>query len=255
MSESLIAVGMIVMLSMGLESITGFGATILALPFLSMFIDVRSAVALMSMMSGMFGVYVFCAERRFMQRTVLKNILIFGGIGLPVGILLFSVLPERWLKLILGVFVTFSAVKALIQQRLAGKQTASAQPEKAECTWGDRIALLIGGVFHGAFAAGGPLFTLYVSRQHLSKSQFRATMTFVWVVFNAVLLIKNICISGIITTDFLKMWLLAIPFLIAGAVVGNFLHRRVSIRVFTLLTNLLLLIAGLSTLFTQLGIL
>ena len=245
--EYIFYIGLIVLAGMSLESITGFGATIIALPFLSMLISVKIAVPLMSLVSFAFGLYIFIINHKYIDKKVLKAIIIFSGLGMPLGMAAFSYLPERLLKLILGVFVTGYAIRSLIQcLKKNHKKEKKTLPEIIY-----RIALFAGGVFHGAFAAGGPLMIVYVSKRIHDKTVYRATMTCVWVIFNFILLIKNILIGGIITAGFVKMWLCCLPFLVIGAMIGSRMHKKVSIEAFSLLTNVILLFAGVSTLVLQ----
>lgn len=238
------------MCAMVLEGITGFGSTVIAMPLVTLLIPIKTAVPLLSLMSLGFSVYMFLTNRRFINKRVLGTIMLFAGVGFPIGMLLFGVMEEKPLKLLLGVFVTFCAVQALFGM---GKKLA--EGKNAESRLGriaKRVMLFFGGLFQGAFACGGPLIVIYTHSVISSKDEFRATMSSVWLILNTVLLIKNIAVGGIITGDFLLLLLKVLPFWAIGAFVGNLLHKKASIKSFTLITNLILLAAGVIALATAL---
>ena len=240
-------IGIIVMLSMGLESITGFGATVLALPFLTLLLPVKTAVPLMSMMSLLLGLWILARQFRLVDWGAIRAILLWTGLGMPIGMLGFRFFPERALRLILGCFVIAAAIKALLDARNASKHV-QAGPNRAV----NAALLFLGGIFHGAFSCGGPLIVVCVSKKIQEKSVFRATLTTVWVILNTVLLVKHLMAGDVITGDFLLLWIGCIPFFAAGAAAGNWLHGRVGREAFSLAANLLLLAAGGSTLIAAL---
>lgn len=84
----LLSTGMALFVSMSIECITGFGGAVLAMPVLTMFLDVDSAVALMAMISGVNGARIYLQNRGKTDRAILRTVLLFGGCGLPVGMLL-----------------------------------------------------------------------------------------------------------------------------------------------------------------------
>lgn len=242
----ILLLGLIVFLALGLEGITGFGGTVLALPFLTMLLPVSQAVNIVPLMSVCWGLFVIARNHRLIQSRQLGFILLFAAIGIPAGIFGLSVLPEKTLKIILGVFVTFAAIKGFYKQRQGGKseKNDASKPKKLLTA----LVLLVGGVFQGAFASGGPLFVIYASREIKDKSAFRVTLSCVWVICNTGIFIRNLIVGGIYTADFFRLWLCIAPFFLAGAVIGNALHRKVSVRAFTLMTNIILLLAGISAL-------
>ena len=73
--------------AMVVEGITGFGATVFALPFLTMLMDVRATVPFLAMFSLLFGLYVIWRYSSRIQRHILGSILLFSGLGLPFGML------------------------------------------------------------------------------------------------------------------------------------------------------------------------
>lgn len=244
---SVLLSGLIVMGAMVVEGITGFGATVFALPFLTMLMDVRATVPFLAMFSLLFGLYVIWRYSSRIQRHILGSILLFSGLGLPFGMLLFDVLPENILKALLGIFVMVFAVRSLVDFFSHSETHTS----RGQTRLLGRILLFFGGIFHGAFACGGPLIVFFAAERIHEKTEFRATMSCVWVVFNTIIILKNILSGGVYTASFMLRWSACLPFFLLGECLGNVLHKAVSFKGFTLLSNILLLCAGLSSLIPQ----
>lgn len=244
----LLSTGMALFVSMSIECITGFGGAVLAMPVLTMFLDVDSAVALMAMISGVNGARIYLQNRGKTDRAILRTVLLFGGCGLPVGMLLGGILPERTLKIILGGFVVAVSLNMLLRP---------GDPEKADEPSAlrrvlERLSLFAGGIFHGAFSCGGPLIVIYAGRRQRDKALLRNTLTLVWFLFSAAILVKDLAVGGILTRPLLVQFACALPFCIAGAFMGGWLHKRVSVTFFAALTRFLLLLSGAMTLITTL---
>ena len=161
---------------------------------------------------------------------------------MPVGMLAFSYLPERALKIALGIFIILAAIRGFI---VFFSKKKDKKPINGVVL---KILLFIGGVVHGAFASGGPLLVIYAGEKVKEKGSFRATMCSVWATLNTVLLIKYIA-EYFLKGDFqvkqvASVYLVAIPFLIAGAAIGMFLHKKVSSKVFSIIVYCILLAAG-----------
>lgn len=247
----IILLGVIIFFAMGLEGITGFGGTVLALPFLSMLLPVKTAVCIVPLMSVCWGLIVIAQSWRLIAWRQLLTILIFAALGIPLGIWGLNILPEAALKCVLGAFVILAAIKGFYTSRHpASEPDAQSSPLRKAVTC---LILTLGGVFQGAFACGGPLFVIYVSREIRDKSAFRVTLSCVWVICNIAIFIRNLAVGGVYPTGFWGLWLCLVPFFLCGALLGNVLHKRVNIEVFTLLTNIILLLAGVSALVGAIG--
>ena len=99
------------------------------------------------------------------------------------------------------------------------------------------------GVVHGIFVSGGPLLIGYLSGKIKDKTGFRATISTVWIVLNSIILIDDIR-SGLWNPALLKTQLIAIPFLLAGMAIGSILYKKMSQKVFMVLTYVLLFLSG-----------
>ena len=86
------------------------------------------------------------------------------------------------------------------------------------------LTLFGAGVIHGLFASGGPLAVYAVSRTLEGKEEFRATLCALWTVLNVALLAAYIP-SGVVTARTAMVSAVLMVSVIAGIVVGEWVHR------------------------------
>jgi uncharacterized protein len=234
--------GVVIFAASIMEALTGFGSGIIALPFLAVLIGIKTAVPMIMVISVVFTSYMLALNFKKVAWKEYFTIIGFVALGLPVGIYIFSAFDEKNLKLFLGLFIIVFSLRALIKIKFPH------QPANLRA-YGifQRIMLFMGGIVQGAFATGGPLIVIYSADKIKEKSSFRATMCVVWLTLNTILLTKNFIVGGIMTKHVFVLVAGAFPFFVAGSLIGLKLHKKVSLRVFTLLINIVLMAAGITT--------
>jgi uncharacterized protein len=229
--------GLVVLVTHFLEGITGFGCTVLALPFCVMLVGVKTAVPVLTVLSLILSSYIVIIDYKNIVWKSYIKIASFVGLGLPIGMLLFSFLPEDILKKILGVFMILVASRGIyfaFNERAKVKEIGNRMLN---------FILFLGGIIHGAFSAGGPFVVIYATQALKNKSNFRATLSTLWVTLNSIIIIK-IALSGAFTPVVMKYFGWSVPFLLAGMMLGNWAHKRIEDRFFTKVVFLVLLVAG-----------
>lgn len=107
------------------------------------------------------------------------------------------------------------------------------------------IILFLSGVIHGLFVSGGALLVVYASNIFKSKDEFRSNLSLVWVFLNTILL--ESMIKENIILDY-GLTLQSIIAMIFAFIVGNWILPKIDLKLFKKITNILLLITGLSIL-------
>ncbi|MBE6835786.1 MAG: sulfite exporter TauE/SafE family protein [Ruminococcaceae bacterium] len=237
-----VLIGIIVLLANILESITGFGATVAELPFVSALVGIKTAVVSLCMVSLTLAIFVVIRFHKQIDTKAYLNIVGFALLGMPVGMLAFSYLPERALKIGLGIFIILAAARGFF---VLFSKKKDRKPINGIVL---KILLFIGGIVHGAFASGGPFLVIYAGEKVKEKGSFRATMCSVWATLNSVLLIKYILTGDFVVKNVVPVYLLALPFLAVGVAIGMYLHKKVSQRVFSVIVYVILLAAGVTML-------
>lgn len=223
-----------------IQAITGFAGTVLIMPILLVLVGRETAVPIINLLGLCMTVFMAVRERKQIQWFQLRKICLWLLIGIVTGFLFQTYLSSTWLRRGYGVMILI-CVSAIISRR--GNQQAAPFPK-----WLN-IPLLVGaGIMHSIFASGGPLLVLYMMGQLHNKTQFRATMSAVWVSTNAMLGIQH-WLAGCYTPVFWLRCAILLPAVALGTLLGYWLYPKVSAEAFFRLACVLLIFAGIYTIF------
>ncbi len=216
-------VGLVVFITHYQEGITGFGCTVLAVPFVTMLVGLHMAVPMLVIIGTLIAIGIVLMDRRKVAWNEYGIIVVLMMIGVPIGLHASNVLPETTLRWVLAGFMVAVGIHGMIKQGMK-----YSPPQKMSLA--NRLMLSIfvpvGGVMQGAFGSGGPLLVIYATRAMPNRSIFRGTLCVVWITLNSVIIgswVKN----GLITADILCLTAIALPFMLVGMFLGNRAHYRV----------------------------
>lgn len=230
--------GLTVLATHALEAVTGFGCTVLALPFLSLLFGITDAVATLTILAWLLAVYIVITNWRHIDFRQWALITVLMLCGLPIGIFIFRTNGGEVLHSVLAIFIILTSVLQLL--RLTGKiRTSGTLPKPASY-----LLLFTAGIVHGMFSSGGPLVVLYATAALPDKSRFRATLCLLWTSLNTIIILTYVFGKNL-TTPVLGRTAAMIPFLIAGIVVGELIHHRVNAKTFSIIVFGMLLVTGL----------
>jgi uncharacterized membrane protein YfcA len=234
--------GTIILSTHILEGITGFGCTIVAMPFAVMLFDFETARASLTVTALIQCLYICLRNYRKISWRDLAIFLFFMGIGMPVGMMIYYYLSPELLKKILAVFSALVSVRGLFIFFHRKKRNVEEQCLLPGFVF--KGLLVAGGIIHGAFTSGGPLVIIYALEKIKGKSFFRATMCAMWSILNSVLL-AQLFLARKIPFVSLKLVLGSLPFLVAGILVGNIAHHRIKDTFFTPFSYSVLLVSSI----------
>lgn len=221
-------------------TVTGFGTNIVGLPLLTLVIGLDPAKQSLVTLSALLYAYMTLRWHGRVNWRELRFILIVAGTGLIVGIAIAARLNQRVSTILLAVFVMGVGLRGLL----------NLAPQFRAPEWLSRLLLFAGGVVHGAFTTGGPLLVVYCNRALPHKSVFRSTLGVMWLTLAAGLMI-GWTITREWHPDTPGVCLIGLPFLVAGLIVGEWLHHRADERKFRVAVNFTLVATGIVLLVTQ----
>lgn len=244
MNEWMIALiaGCVVFSTFTVEGIAGFGATVMALPFIAMLIGIERAVPMLSSLGVLLSLFIVLRSWRNLDLKEYVFIVLHVGIGVPVGLFMMDYLPKEQLIGLLICFMFFVGIKGLVSVFKSNEKTAAPEPCKKNLL--SRFILFLGGVVQGAFSSGGPIVVMYASKALTEKSRFRASLSSLWLTTNTIMVVKWTVSGNVWTPQLGKMILCALPFVIGGMVFGDYLHHKVDQKKFTILVYTVLIIAA-----------
>lgn len=231
--------GVVMLVAMTLAGVIGFAANVLALPVLSMFLPLKTAVAvLMLIVAVQIVIQAFMYRRNIYWREVV-HIVVWTLLGMPIGFVALNVLPELVMKAVLGLFVAATALKGIVDDA-RGKKPGTFQEKPYH-----KLLLFFSGLLTGAFGCGGPLMVVYCRNRYRDKDTFRMMQ------FGAGSIIMTLpCLayaaSGAYTAQ-------GIPYIIVGFVAvaialkaSAAIARRMKTTIFQQLVNVVLLISAVT---------
>lgn len=234
--------GFIVFTTFTVEGIAGFGATVLALPFVTMLIGVEKAVPMLSSLSVLLSLFIVSRSWRNIDLREYGFILLHVGLGVPAGLLMMDHLPKEWLIGILVCFMFFTGIRGVVSVAAPEKQFGRADGNNKSVLF--RFILFVGGIIQGAFSSGGPVVVMYASRAIPEKSRFRAVLSTLWLTTNSVMITKWTISGKVWTPQMGKLILCTLPFIVTGMILGDYLHHRVEQRKFSIMVYSVLIAAA-----------
>ncbi len=228
-----------------LQSLSGFGFGLLAVPLLTLRLPTQIVAPLLIILGIVLNAAVAYRTRGYVKRGTIWPLLLAGALFTPLGAYLLLMLPDAALRSIIGVVSVFFAVVLLF-----GFKTKL----KKEWLWLFPIGAM-SGLLNGSITLSGPPVVLFMVNQSEPKQGFRAKLAFYFLLLNLVAL-PSYLIAGIVNTQVLQLSLFGLVPLVAGILIGTHWVEKVSepffktlVLVVVLITGLMALISGLSTLF------
>lgn len=220
------------------EATVGFGAGLIAVSLGSLVTPIEAFLpAFLPLNVALSLAVVVRARQSVSWRLLGGRVLPAMAVGFPIGFWAFENAPRTTLQLAFALFVF---VLAALELWRMSKGSTSDRPLSPAVATG---MLVLGGIVHGAFATGGPPVVYVCGRTLPHKASFRATMSALWLVLNAVL-IAAYAFEGRLTMATLEESVLLAPGVVVGLVAGELLHGRIPERAFRIFVFVLLLVVA-----------
>ncbi|MCB1160505.1 MAG: sulfite exporter TauE/SafE family protein [Leptospiraceae bacterium] len=238
LDPELLFYALILFFSYTIEAITGFGSTVIAVSLLSTVYSLQEILPVIVPMSLVLSTGISYKNRRDIQIKLLKRKLLpLLFIGLLIGMLCFYFISADVLKMQFAIFIII--LSSLKLPEVMGLY----ENKKPMKTYLSNIGIILAGVIHGLFASGGPLLVYVLGAFGLKKSEFRATLSMVWLSLNILMTVYYISRNMIHLEHLYKIGILL--FIIPLAYYfGNRFHQVISEKIFYLVIYVLLIVVG-----------
>lgn len=245
--EQILLFVLIIMITYFIEGLIGFGGTIMALPLASMIVPLDTTVHVLTIVVLLASLFIVIKDFKYIAKKEFMKITSFMLLGLPIGMILFTILPERPLKMALGVFMIIVGIKGMYQLKNAGKQEKLVEDLTIENskkkTLIENITLFLGGIVHGAFTCGGPFVVVYATKNIKDKYSFRATLCALWVTLNSIMLTINIFRKEI-TPEVITLSGFTMLFVIGAILISNIVIKKINADSFNKFVYVALCLSG-----------
>jgi len=242
-TSATIALGLVVLVAFTVEAALGFGATLVTVTLGALVLPVNQVLPAFVPLNVLLSLTLVWSNRQHVRQDLLwRRIVPLMALGLPLGMLAFARLDAAFLVRLYGVFVVVLAALELSRAWRARAATIEVPHDRPYGAF-ERFILVLGGVVHGAFGTGGPMVVYVSGRLLTDKSEFRATLSALWLILNIVLL-ASYAIGGRIDEHSALLTGVLAPALVLGIVLGNLLHHRIPADRFRRVVFVMLAAAG-----------
>lgn len=220
----------------------GFGAGLVAIPLLSLLLNVKDAVTLSLLLQVSLGVLVFFSFRSIEWRSLRWLLLGFLPFTM-LGMMLLGSFSEPVLRALLS----FTLGAYLVRVWFFPRWSASG----LDSPLGAWLSGLGAGFLQGLLGTGGPVLVMYLSEIDLSKERFRATLLLLLCLSN----LSRILVAapaGMFSHQVLQIGWKAIPLVPLAMWGGSWVHGRLNEAVYRKGVQFLLLGSLLALLFSLL---
>ena len=219
-----------------LKSLTGMGLPAIAIPAMSLFVGIETAVVVVALPNLALNAALAWHERSSLSLT--RDLPMLAGsslLGAGLGTVLFVAVSERPLVALLMVSVTGYVVAFITQPEVAVTPAMSRR-------WAPVVGL-VGGLFHGAIGISGPIVASWIHSYRLERGAYVLSLTGLFLISGATQFVILV-LSGELDGFWVASLLACIPAL-ATVPLGRRVRGRLSTNLFDYLVISSIAIAGL----------
>jgi uncharacterized membrane protein YfcA len=205
---------LVVVIGYTVFGLSGFGSTAITVPILAHFLPITFLVPLMVVLDMVCATIVGTRGREHISKVELRNLAPFILVGFVLGATVLVGVPDKWLRLALGLFTLAVGTYGVLNPRVHGAIS--------------RLWCIPAGVAGGAiatiFGAGGPIYATYLAGRLNDKNEVRSTVSTL-ISVSAFIRAIIYAVSGLLfhVTIFVGGLILS-PFALIGISIGRRIH-------------------------------
>lgn len=223
------------------QSISGFGFSLVVVPLMSTFLAPQTAVVIASLIGLSSSTVIAWRERGHADAKVARRLMLAATAGMPAGLVVFVTVPADGLRVLLGTVVL---VAAWVLARGFTLDHSSVRDE-----W---LLGAVSGVLNTSVSTNGPPLVFLLAARGYLPAVFRATISRVFAV-SGVISVTMFVAAGKVESRHALVALACIPVVFAMQVAGWFVSRHVHGERFRVLVLSLLVGSGASAVIAALA--
>lgn len=226
---------LIVFIAFILNALAGFGAGVMAVPFLVLLYPLKIVSPLMNLLGFFANIILIKTFYKHLKYQLLLPLIMGNLLGAVAGSYFLVLASNTLLVKILGIL---TLVSSIIIFAFNGKLTF-----KPNLFLGLIIGL-ISGILSAVFAIGGVPIILYLSSILKEKTIFRSACLAFFLI-NGVMQTFLFAYHGLMTKQVLTLFIFSIPALIIAGWFGHKIHTKIAEATFRKLVFAVLIISGI----------
>ncbi|NWF71110.1 MAG: sulfite exporter TauE/SafE family protein [Chloroflexi bacterium] len=196
----LLLITVIAFVSTYVQTVSGFGIALVAMPLLTSLLGLGAASPLVALLAFAGRVVILARYRGVFDLRAVLPLVIASLIGIQIGSRLLFFVPERALEMTLGVLLCVYVLYAWQERPL---------PEMRHTSWAFGAGF-VSGVLAGAYNVGGPPVVIYANSRRWPRDVFRSNLQG-FAMFNSVAVLATHWTNGHLTPALWELFLLALP--------------------------------------------
>ncbi|QDU09729.1 Sulfite exporter TauE/SafE [Gimesia aquarii] len=212
----------IVFIAALIQGIIGFGYAIVAMATLPLVINFREANLLVAFSIVLPVIWIFWNYRRHSNARILAGAIIGSLIGLPLGMLIFTLVKIDLLVRGTGLVILLITIDGFF------KRTPAVMEEQQNPTslWGT-FAGFCSGFLAGTTSIAGPPIVIYAIRQPWTQDQYKGFI-FGFFILISISRVIGLSLMGWATSEVLLTTCILIPVVILGMKLGTLLGPQIN---------------------------
>jgi uncharacterized membrane protein YfcA len=245
-ADTALTVAFILFAGFLLQSTIGFGSALVTMPLLGALLGVRTATAIVGILSVVSSLIITLVDRRHIDLRQSWRLTVASFLGVPIGLLLLRMVPEGLILKGLGIVLIAYGLFSLLSSRLRLGLRLADQRDYRWLAWPMGFAA---GVLGGAYNTNGPPLVVFGVLNRWPPQQFRATLQSIFFT-SGIIIAFGQWAAGLWTTQALTLAALAAPALPFAILLGRWLNQRIPQAVFTQVLYVFLIVLGTRLLFS-----
>lgn len=201
------------------RSTFGFGGSLLSVPLLLLFVPITVAVPLSVLTSTSIAALVTIQDRKNIEFKSVKWLVLFAGLGLPLGIALLQLSDASELKLILGILVICYSLFAFSGFQLP---KIDKRNKKGLFFFG-----FLSGITGGSCGLNGPPLVIYGNLRRWDAIAFRASLQAYFLPISTITMM-GYYVQGLWTPIITTYYLWSLPVVIPLVYLGRYFNRNLN---------------------------
>lgn len=217
-----------------ISKLSGFGFGLVVVPLMSLFMTPQNAVIISTLLGLVTTINQAWVERHSADIPMVRRLFLSACAGMPFGLLVFIFVPEKGLRVVLGVVVVTAAVV------LARGFVLHESSRRTELALG-----FTSGVLNTSVSTNGPPLVFLLHARQYGPNEFRGTISRVFMYSNVVSVAMFLA-AGKVHGEAAMASALAVPFIFVMQWIGTKVQPHVHGERFRVLVLTLLLLSGVS---------
>jgi len=224
-----IYLAVITLLAATIQSATGFGFGLIAVPVFLLILDSVDAIQMVMIIILCISVVDWLKLRGLSSFNIMSWLIVGMLGGFPFGLYIFLNFELQLLKLIIAVVIMLFSLQNLY--KLVKDNSSEKSQLKKISNWKTTVVGWFSGLMTTSLAMPGPVIMLYLVHQGLDKTQIRATILTYFIFAYAGAVLSQTILVGISTSTW-RSGLLLVPVALLGVFAGHSIASKINQKLF-----------------------